>query len=61
MPVPPVEVKTAAFPGHCNVTVPADPAVMLAGDAISVALAQLVDNAGGVTVTDGTVWMKSTA
>jgi hypothetical protein len=58
--VPPVEVNTATGPGHCSVMVPLVPAMILVVEAVSVALAQVVDNAGVVTVTDGTVWLKST-
>ena len=57
---PSVDVNTAIGPGHCRVMVPLVPAMMLVGEAVSVALAQVVDNAGVVTVTDGTVWLKST-
>jgi hypothetical protein len=57
---PPVEVNTASVPGHCNVMVPLVPEMILAGEGTSVALGQVVDNVGVVTVTDGTVWLKST-
>ena len=58
--IPPVEVNTAAGPGHCRVTVPLVPAVILVVEANSVTPAQVVDSAGVVTVTDGAVWVKST-
>jgi len=57
--LPPVEVNTATGPGHCKVTVPLVPEKIVAGEAANVALAQVVDNAGVVTVTDGTLWLKS--
>jgi hypothetical protein len=58
--IPPVEVNTATGPGHWRVTVPLVPAVILVVEAIRVTPAQVVDNAGVVTVTEGAVWVKST-
>jgi hypothetical protein len=58
--IPPVEVNTATGPGHCRVMVPLVPEKTLAGEAVSATPAHVVDNAGVVTVTDGTVWLKST-
>jgi hypothetical protein len=40
--------------------VPLVPEKILAGEAVSPTPAHVVDNAGVVTVTDGTVWLKST-
>jgi hypothetical protein len=39
--------------------VPVEPEAMLVVEAVSVALAQVVDNAGAVTVTDGTLWLNN--
>jgi hypothetical protein len=39
--------------------VPLVPEKILVGEAVSVALPHVVDNAGVVTVTGGTVWLKS--